>query len=116
MTRFQREFFMFAAFFALLVFTAVIIYLITNDSYAGELVKFICMYIIYRIGWNFGFDDGCKHSSKYIINSFKAGIKYNLRLVKDFFFAMNDRATYEKFLTYSLEATKEEEEENEHEE
>lgn len=104
MTRFQKEFCGFVGVFIATLAILTLLKWITGNSYSWECARFIVVYLTFRVGWNFGYDEGMKDKLELYHTGFKFGIRYNLELVRNFMLSIEKRELYKLFLKYA-EAT-----------
>lgn len=106
MTRFQKEFWGFVGVFIATLAILTLLKWITGNSYSWEGARFIVVYLTFRVGWNFGYDEGMKDKLELYYTGFKFGIRHNLELVRYFLLSIGEKGLYKLFLEYAEASSK----------
>jgi hypothetical protein len=113
MTRFQKEFWWFVGVFITTLVILILLKWITGNGYGWMALRFIVVYLTFRVGWNFGYDEGLKDKLNSYYTGFKVGIRYNLELVRNFMLSIGKRELYKLFLEYAAAASSPDEDNDE---
>lgn len=111
MTRFQKEFWGFVGVFISTLVILTLLKWITGNGYGWMAARFIVVYLTFRVGWNFGYDEGMKDKLELYYTGFKFGIRYNLELVRNFLLSIGEKGLYKLFLEYAEASSKNDDDE-----
>ena len=97
MTRFGKEFWLAVTVLSCQLVFCVVFYHVMGYSVAAKAAKVFLAYVVFRIGWNFGYDEAA--ASRYE-KGIEDGMDYVNSRMKDFFLYKDDIKTYRMFIEW----------------